>query len=290
MISAYIIHLLILIVIYSLVISGLNFAVGYTGLLNLGHVAFFAIGAYTSALLTMAGVPLFFAMIAAGILPAILSFFLIYATKRLKGDYFALATLGFGFIVHSIILNWVSLTKGPIGLIAIPRPNIFGYVITSNILYLLFAAIICAALIFVLYKILKSPFGRLMEGTRDNELALRVLGKNTSLIKIKVLAISAFVTGIAGSLYAHYVNYLDPSVASITEIIFVFTILIIGGIASLKGSVVATAVLIIIPELLRFLAIPSTVLGPLRQIIYAILLIGILLFRPRGLFGRIDLE
>ena len=144
-------------------------------------------------------------------------------------------------------------------------------------------------MLLLLTKITRSPFGRLLEATRDDEMGLRVLGKNTFLLKAKAMMLSAGCAGIAGSLFAHYISYIDPSSFLLTEIIFVVTIVIVGGIASIKGSVVATILLVLLPEALRFLSLPSQILGPSRQIIYAILLLAILLLRPRGLFGRVDL-
>ncbi len=290
MISAYLIHLLILVGIYVILASSLNVAIGYTGLLNLGHVAFFGIGAYTSALLVGAGVPYIVALLCAGLLASIFGYVLVYATGRLKGDYLALATLGFNFVIYSVLLNWTSLTRGPLGIPGISKPSFLGLQISSNFAYLLFVIVIGVISLFVLNKIVRSPFGRLLQATRDDEVGLRVLGKNTFKIKWKAMMISAFFAGIAGSLFAHYISYIDPSSFSLTEIILILTIVIVGGLASLKGSIVATFVIIIIPELLRFVALPSSIVGPARQVLYALILLGILLFRPRGLFGRIDLQ
>jgi branched-chain amino acid transport system permease protein len=290
MIEAYLIHLATLIGIYVILAVSLNLALGYTGLLNLGHVAFFGIGAYTSALLTNAGVPFPAAFIAAGLFASLFGYVLVLATGRLKGDYLALATLGFSFLVSSIMLNWTSLTRGPLGIPGIARPDFFGLVIRSNTSFLVLVTIITALSVFVIWRIVKSPFGRLLEATRDDEVGLRVLGKDTVTLKYKSMMTSAFFAGIAGSLFAHYITYIDPSSFTLMEIILLFTIVIVGGVASIKGSVVATILILLIPELLRFLAIPSSILGPARQIIYAILLLAILLFKPRGIFGRVDLE
>src|SRR3989344_6313493 len=130
--SAYLIHLGILIGIYVILATSLNLAMGFTGLLNLGHIAFFGIGAYTSALLTMAGVPFIVAFFLAGILAALFGFLLVLATRNLKGDYLGLATLGFGFVVYSIFLNWTGLTRGPLGIPGIPKPLLFAWAIQSN--------------------------------------------------------------------------------------------------------------------------------------------------------------
>lgn len=290
MIAAYFIHLFVLIGIYIILAASLNLALGYTGLLNLGHIALFGIGAYTSTLLVMNGVPFLIAFILAGLFASVFGFLLVLATKKLKGDYYALATLGFNFVVYSLLVNLVGLTKGPQGIAGIPRPNIFGFVISSNFAYLIFVAFLALISIFFMQKIVKSPFGRLLAAMRDDEIGLRVLGKNTNKLKYKALMISAFFAGIAGSLFAHYINFIDPSSFNLPEIILVLTIVIVGGIASLNGTIAATFIIILVPEFLRFLSLPSSILGPARQIIYAIILIAIVMYKPRGLYGRIDLE
>src|SRR3989344_5119144 len=290
MINQYIIHILILIGIYIVLAVSLNLALGFTGLLNLGHIAFFGIGAYTSALLTKAGVPFIIAFLAAGIFASIFGYLLVLVTRKLKGDYLALATLGFSFVVYSMLLNLTSLTRGPLGIPGIAKPSILSLVIKSNSAYLIFVALITLVSCIIIYRIIRSPFGRLLEATMDDELGLQVLGKNTFALKCKAMMISAFFAGIAGSLFAHYITFIDPGSFHLAEIILVLTIVIVGGIASFKGSIIATAVIIIIPELIRFISLPSTLIGPLRQVIYALMLIAILIFRPRGLFVRIDLE
>ncbi len=289
MIEAYLIHLAILIAIYIVLAVSLDLALGYTGLLNLGHVAFFGIGAYTSALLTKAGVPFPIAFIAAGLFASVFGALLVWATRKLKGDYLALATMGFSFVVYSVLLNWTSLTRGPLGIPGITKPSIFGFAISANWQYLIFVAIIAAITVLFSCRLVSSPFGRLMQAVRDDELGLKVLGKNTFKIKAKAMMISAAMAGIAGSLFAHYITYIDPSSFYLNDIILLLTIIIVGGIASVKGAVVGTVVILLIPEALRFVALPGSILGPVRQMIYALVLILILLYRPRGICGKVDL-
>ena len=290
MIEAYLIHILVLVGIYIILAVSLNLALGYTGMLNLGHVAFFGIGAYTSALLTKEGVHFLIAFPLAGLFVTIFGYFLVLATNKLKGDYLALATLSFSFVVYSLLLNLTFLTRGPLGVAGIMKPEFFGLRILYPSQYLIFVAIIVTISVFIIHRIVKSPFGRLLQATRDDELGLKVLGKNTFKLKYKAMMISAFFAGIAGSLFAHYITYIEPNSFTLSELIFVLTIVIVGGLASLKGSVVSAFIIVMIPEALRFLSLPSAILGPMRQIVYALILLCILLFRPRGLFGRVDLE
>ena len=290
MIEAYFIHLAILVGIYLILALSLQLALGYTGLINLGHIAFFAIGAYVSALLTLNGTPFIIAFLLAGIISAGFGFLLSIPTNKLKGDYLALATLAFTFVVYAVTLNWSNLTRGPLGLPGIPKPSIFGLIFTSNFSFLILTLIIVLTVYFIIKRIVDSPFGKVLEATRDNELATRVLGKNTFKIKSIALGTSAFFAGIAGSLYAHYITYIDPSSFTIMQLIPILCIVIIGGLASLKGTIIATIILILLPEPLRFIGFPSSVVGPMRQIIYALILLLILIYRPKGFFGKVELE
>jgi branched-chain amino acid transport system permease protein len=149
MISAYLIHLLILICIYLILSISLQLSVGFTGLLNLGHIAFYAIGAYTSALLALNGFPFWFCFLSAGILAMIFGFLLSLPTNKLKGDYLALATMGFSFVVYAVLLNWTSLTRGPLGLPGIPKPKIFGINFSDNLSFLILVVIIALISYFI---------------------------------------------------------------------------------------------------------------------------------------------
>jgi len=289
LIEAYLIHILILICIYIVLAVSLDLAVGFTGMLNMGHVAFFGIGAYTSALLVLAGVPFWIGLIAGAILAGIAGFILALPTSKLRGDYLALATLGFAFIIESFMKNWVSVTRGPLGLPGIPRPSFFGFTISSQLGYLIFAFIVMLICVLLIVKIEKSPFGRMLEAVRDDDVAAKTLGKNVRMTRSLGLIVSAFFAGIAGCLYAHYISFIDPTTFSLLEVILLFSIIIVGGLGSSKGAIVGTIILLILPEPLRFLGFPSSIVGPARQMLYALILLLIIYFKPKGLFGRVQL-
>jgi len=290
MLFPYFIHLLILIGIYLILAISLQLAIGFTGLLNLGHIAFFAVGAYTSALLALHGWPFLVCFLLAGILAMLSGFLLALPTNKLKGDYLALATLAFTFVVYALALNWTGLTRGPLGLPGIPRPAIFGITFSSNLSFLVLTFVVVLISYIVIKKITDSPFGKVLEATRDDELATRVLGKNTFKIKSVALGVSAFFAGIAGSLYVSYITFIDPSSFTLLQLIPILSIVIIGGLASLKGTAIATVILVLLPEPLRFIGFPSSIVGPARQILYAVILLLILLYRPKGFFGRVELD
>ncbi len=289
MIDAFILNILIFMGIYVTLALSLNLAMGYTGLLNLGHAAFYGIGAYTSALLALAyGVPFWFGILAGGLMAALFGL-LMAPTSKLKGDYLALATLGLVIIVENIFRN-SEFTRGPLGLAGIPKPELFGFVFKD--LYSYFGLVMALAIAtYIIIKLLvESPFGRVLKAVRDDEMAVASLGKNPSKYKTIALVLSAFFAGVAGSLFAHYITFIDPSSFTITESILVVSMIIVGGLASLRGSVAGAVILVLIPEILRFLPIPSHMIGALRMMIYAALLVIIILKRPQGIFGEKSLE
>lgn len=290
MIEAYFIHLLILIGIYLILAISLQISIGFTGMLNLGHIAFYAIGAYASALLMLNDFPFWLAFLFAGILAMVFGYILSLPIKKLKGDYLALATMGFSFVIYAVLLNWTELTRGPLGIPGISKPSLFGINFSSNFAFLILTLFICAICYFLIRRIVHSPFGKVLESVRDDELASKTLGKNTSKAKSLSLMISAFFAGLAGSLYAHYITYIDPSSFTIMQLIPVLCIVIIGGLASLRGTLIATIIIILLPEPLRFIGFPSSIVGPMRQIIYALILLLILLYKPKGIYGKVEME
>jgi len=290
MIETYLVHLLILIGIYLIVALAFQVSRGFTGLLNLGHIAFYGIGAYVSALLILNGYPFLFCFLMAGIVSLLFALILATLVKELNGDYFALATMGFSSVIYAIFMNWTALTKGPMGLVGIVRPSILGFDFSDNLAFLVLTFIVVAISYLSIYRIVTSPFGRVLEAIRDDELAAKSLGKNTRRMKSYSLAISAFFAGLAGSLYAHYITFIDPSSFSVMQIIPFLTIITIAGMASLRGTVIATFVIVLLPESLRFIGFPSDLVGSMRQMTYALILILFLIIQPNGLFGKAGVE
>jgi branched-chain amino acid transport system permease protein len=290
MIEQYIIHLLILIGIYLLLALSLQISIGFTGMLNLGHIAFYAIGAYASALLALNGVPFWLAILFSGTISMIFGYALSLPIKKLKGDYLALATMGFSFVVYALLLNWAELTRGPLGIPGIPKPAILGLDFSNNFMFFILVVVIVAIASYFIYRLMKSPFGKVLEAIRDDELAARTIGKDTQKAKSISLMTAAFFAGIAGSLYAHYITYIDPSSFTILQLVPVLSIVIIGGLASVRGTIIATIVIVLLPEPLRFIGFSSSIIGPMRQIIYGLILLLILLYKPKGFFGKVDLE
>ena len=283
----YILHILVITGIYVILTLSLNLVVGYTGLAALGHAAFSCVGAYASSLLALNyGLSPWVGLIVGACTAAILGVLIGAPSLRLRGDYLALATFGLGVIVYSVAKNWVSVTRGPMGLPGIPGFSLFGLQLSQVWTYLLLVTFFVLLTYLVIHRVVSSPFGRILRGVREDEIAALAMGKNVSKYKVIVFVVGAFFAGIAGSLYAHYITFIDPSSFTVIESITILLMVVFGGMGSLSGSFVGAAILVIFPELLRFLGMPSSVAAPLRQMIYGLLLIVLMLKRPQGILGK----
>jgi branched-chain amino acid transport system permease protein len=283
----YLLHILVLTAIYTTVAISLDLLVGHTGLLSIAQAAFYGLGAYTSALLAVRQGTSFLTGLLAGIvMGTLISFSISLPSLRLHDDYFVIAAFGFQMIVLGILNNWAGLTNGPLGIPGIPQPVVFGWKVQPHLAFLILAAILAAFAYFVVWRFVASPFGRVLHTIREDEVFARALGKNTLRFKVTAFAVSAALAASAGSLYAHYMTYIDPSSFTVMESILILSMVIIGGAGSLWGPLVGAVVLVTLPEALRFIGLPSSVAANLRQIFYGALLVIMMMFRPRGLVGR----
>lgn len=286
----YFIHLGILFSIYAILGISLNLVVGYTGLLSVAHAAFYGIGAYSTAiLLTQSGIGFFPSVIFGAVIAIIISFLIGIVLSRFRGDYYALGSFGFNVIIFSIFLNWQDLTRGPLGIPGISKPELFGISFASNLSFLVLASLFLILVYFVSHFIVRSSFGRVLKAIREDEKAIQVFGYNTLYYKLAIFIISATMASIAGSLYASYITFVDPSSFTLMESIFILAIIILGGLANLKGSVLGALFLILLPEALRFVGFPTDIAAQMRQVIYGLILILLMLYRPQGLAGEYKL-
>ncbi len=268
--------------IYLIIVLSLNLAVGFTGMVNLGHMVFVGVGAYVSAILTLGGMQWYFALLLAGIISAALGILMAAVTSRLKGDYFQIVTLGTIFIAIAVSRNWISLTRGALGLPGIPD------IIKSNFYYMAFVGTVSVSFVLFFHWLVNSETGKIFQAIRDDETAAAVLGKNTYLYKIFSMTVSTFFAGVAGGLLAHQINFIDPSIFDLEQFIIILFMLIVGGLASIKGTIIGTLLLFIIVDSLRFLVVAPELIGPVRQMSLLVILLVVLIFRPRGIFGRVD--
>lgn len=286
----YLIHIAILVSIYAILGLSLNLVVGYTGLLSVTHAAFYGIGAYVTAiLLTSYGMNFFLAVLISIVITAIISLLIGFVLSKFNDDYFALGSFGFNVIIYSVLLNWQSLTRGPLGIPGIPRPSIFGFVFSENLSFLILSAVLTLLVYLVCQFITTSSFGRVLKAIREDEKAISVFGYRVLWYKLSIFVISAGIAAIAGSLFASYITFIDTSTFTLNESIFILAIIILGGLANNKGAVLGAVCLILLPEILRFVGFPDSVAAQMRQVVYGVILILLMLYRPQGLVGEYKL-
>lgn len=283
----YLLHILVLIGIYTILSVSLNLISGYTGLISIAHAAFYGVGAYVAALMALnLHSPFLVNIVCAIILCGLLGALVGIPSLRIRDDYFVIATFAFQVITFSILNNWVSFTGGPMGLPGIPQPTIFGFQISSQVGFLILVGFFCALMLWMTHRIVRSPFGRVLKAIREDEVFAQAAGKNVATHKIFVFVIGAGMAAVAGVMYAHYISFIDPTSFTVMESIFIISIVIIGGAGSMWGPVVGAVVLVVLPELLRFIGLPSSVAANTRQIIYGALLVAFMMWQPRGFLGK----
>ena len=277
--SNFALRMLIMVGVYIILGLSLNLVTGFTGQLSLGHAAFYAIGAYTSAILsTRYGMGFGITAPLSGLVAALFGLLLGIPTLKLQGAYLAIVTLGFGEIVRITALNWMSLTRGPMGIPGIPPISLFGYELQSNVGYYYVIYALAMVTILVISRIVNARIGRAFMAIREDELAAQYMGVHTTNYKVLAFTIGAFLAGIAGSFYAHYVSYIDPQSFTFDESIQILSIVILGGMGSIPGTILGAFILVTAPELLRSLQ-------AYRMVIYGLLLVLMMLIRPQGLLG-----
>jgi branched-chain amino acid transport system permease protein len=273
--------------IYGILTLSLNLTVGYAGLFNVGQCAFFGIGAYAAALLSVKlGVPFLIEILLSALITGIFGSIIGIPALRLRGDYLALATFGFGVIVFTLFSNWVSFTGGPMGISGIPRPIIFTFSFNSLGQYTILSIVFLLINVICVKRLTKSAFGRVLRAIREDEVAALALGKNISKFKTLTFIVGSFFAGIAGSLYAHYISFIDPSSFTTAESFLIFSMVVFGGMESITGSILGAAVLILLPESLRLIGIPTFYAAQIRKIFYGLALVIIILKRPQGLLVK----
>ena len=286
----YLIHIAILVCIYGILGLSLNLSVGETGLLNVSQAAFYGIGAYATALLMLNFYFNFFlAAIAGMLLAGVIALAVGVVFSRLREVYYAFATIGFCVIAYSIMLNWQSVTQGPLGIPGISRPELFGFRFGENIAFLALAAAVLLAVYGICSFITSSSFGRVLHAIREDEQMISIFGYSTTYYKLVIFVIGAMLAALAGSLFASYITFIDPSSFQLFESIFILAIVILGGLGSARGVVLGALFLIVLPEALRFVGFPPDVAAQMRQVVYGLILILLMLYRPQGLMGTFRL-
>ena len=292
--DAYLISICIIGAIYALLAIGLNIQYGETGLINFGHVAYFAIGAYASAILAHKGLPVFTAIILAGMISAVAAIPIGLAALRLKEDYFAIVTLGFAEAVRIFVQQEDWLTNGVQGIASIPplvsNSAVPGY--QNHIFAVVIVSVVVIAMIAVAL-LQKSTFGRILRAIRENEVAVTALGKRTASFKVKVLMFGSFLAGVAGAFYAHFISFISPEQFIALVTFYVWMSIILGGVGSMKGALFGSLALVVLLEGSRFIGdflpgVSDVQMAHLRLGIIGLVLVIFSLYRPQGIFGKLD--
>ena len=277
--SAYLLHLAILAGIYILLAISLNLIVGYAGQVSLGHAAFYGIGAYASALVALNWhFPFPLAALSAMVVAGGCGLALGLPTLRLKEDYLAIVTLGFGVIADLVFLN-LEITGGPDGLTGIPAPTLLGLSFRPQARYLVLVTLSVLLVLGFTYRLVNSYHGRALRAIRDHEITAQVMGINTPAYKIMIFTLAAAVAGLAGSLYAHYITFINPESFGLHTSILILCMVVLGGMGSLGGSILGAVILAALPEVLRQF-------HDYQDLIYGAMLVGLLVWRPEGILRR----
>lgn len=288
---SYLIAIAIVTAIYALLALGLNLHYGMTGIINFGHVGFFCIGAYAAALLWGLGLPPLVTFPAAALIAAVLSWPLGLVSLRLRADYFAIVSLGFSEVVRLVVTSERWLTQGVQGIPGIPKLFPWMGVGLPQSLAVLGVLLAANALaIFAMGRIARSPFGRVIEAIRDNEEAVKALGKDPARFKIQSLAVGAGLAGLAGAFYAHYIGYISPDQFVPLVTFQIWMAIIMGGVGRVSGAILGTLILMALLEGSRFLRdilpfVSEVEMASVRLGVVGVLLILFVLYRPQGLMG-----
>lgn len=271
----------------------LNLIAGYTGLLSLCHSAFYGIGAYTTAiLLTRFNFDFLFVLIISGIISSFFGFIIGLPNLRLKGDYLAIATLGFGEIMKNIFLNWDNLTGGPKGITEIPSPVIFGLKLSlyNKFQYLFLIWIFVGITYFAIKRITNSRFGRALEAIREDEIATLAMGINVTKYKVVSFVIGAFFAGIAGSLFSVFIKVVVPNSFDFMLSVIVLCMVVLGGMGNNVGAMLGSTIIYFASELPKIIGISSLIPPQFNQIIFGLILVLMMIFRPQGIIPRKNIE
>ncbi|PHY07385.1 MAG: branched-chain amino acid ABC transporter permease [Alcaligenaceae bacterium] len=284
---AYLQNIAVLFCINAILALTLNFIMGYAGIFSLAHAIFFGVGAYATAYIAMhASDSLLLCMAASAAISALLSMALALPALRVRGEYFVAASLGLQVIGITIFSEWKSITGGLGGMIGIPRPKLWGYTFNDDTAFLILALVVLSIVVGITALLVRGSFGRSLMAIRDSESAAQTYGKHVNAVKTLSVAVAAGLAGVAGSLYAFYISFINVESFTLETSILLMAMVIIGGTGTLFGPIVGAALLMSLPAALTYLPfLPPTELGAIQQIIYGLAMVLLMMFRPGGLVG-----
>lgn len=271
--SQYVYRIAVVSVLYAILAMSLNLIAGVAGQISLGHIAFYGIGAYTSALLCVNfGVSVWVGILAAFVVSMLFGLLIAIPTLKLSGGYLAILTMSFAEIIRLILLNWTSVTRGPMGILNIPKPSFFGYTIKSSGAFLYLVLTVAIIVYIGLHNLIHSRFGRNLQALRDDEISSESMGINVYRYKVIAFVISTGVAGVAGALFASYMEFIDPSSFISDESTVILSMVVLGGMGNMNGSIIAAALLTILPEALRSFS-------DYRMLVYGVVLVAMMLLK-----------
>ncbi len=283
----YLLHLAIVSAIFSILALSLNYIAGFSGILSLSHATFYGIGEYSTAILTTQHDFNFIPSVLSGlILSGLIAYLASFPILKLQNDSLVLVSFGFSIIAFNIMLNWNGLTNGPLGIKGIQAPNILGVSFFEKPYFFGLVFITAILTYFFFKKIVSSPYGIIIKGIRENPTVTAVNGHNVLRYQRSVFVTGAIFAAIAGSFTATFLTFIEPKLFELMPSLLILIMVILGGLASLKGSILGATILILLPEALRFIGLPNQYLAESQQIIYGLSLILIMYLRPQGLLGK----
>jgi branched-chain amino acid transport system permease protein len=282
----YLLHVATIILLYAGLVASLNLLIGHAGILSFAHASFYGIGAYVTAMLTVyAGWDWLPALAAAVIATAAIAFLIGVPTLRLGGDYFILALFGFQLIVVDVILNLDDVTNGPFGIRGIPRPSVGDYGLASGWPFLIGTAVTTGGVFLIVRRIVTSPLGGKLHAIRDDETVAAALGINVARTKTMIFTVAAALAAVIGGMTAFYFRFVEANAFNSEVMILLLAMAFVGGTRSLWGAVAGPAILVLFPELFRFIGPVGVDLAKVQQGLYGLLLVLLMLFRPQGLIS-----
>jgi branched-chain amino acid transport system permease protein len=281
----YVLHLGVLIAIFSVVVTGFNISSAFTGSISLAHGAFFGIGAYVAAALSQRwGGEIILTLLVAMIVSSVASIPLAYLSLRARGESFIIGSLCANGIFATIFLNWQSVTGGGQGIGGIPEGRVFGFRIGTDGAWMATSWIVLASVFLVARRIKHSDIGRTLVCIGDDEIFARSLGKHVARAKCHSFALGASIASLGGVIYAHYVTYIDPTAFSLDFSVMVLTIAVVGGLGEFATGIIACSVMVLLPEVLRFTGASIAASSNVKQIVFGVVLIAALMSRSYGSF------
>lgn len=280
--NEYYVNVLIISGLNAIVAVGLNLLLGFAGQISLGHAAFYGLAAYTTSILTTTyNLPIIAGILAGIVLVGLVAYLIGIPTLKLSGHYLAMATLGFGIIVYIFFNETIELTGGPSGFVGIPRLSLFGYSFDSDLSYYYLVVFVLAIVLMFSLNLIRSRIGRALRAIHTSEKAAQISGIDIARYKLFIFVLSAILAGIAGVLYAHYLEFIAPSSFGFNHSVLLVTMVVLGGMTNVWGAVAGAFFLTMLPEFLR-------AFENIEFLLYGFILIVCMMFLPEGIVGGIQ--